>query len=125
MKKSARGPRVNWSVPLSNGGEYFAKILPKLPLKWTRDELMLGAQSVNASDHLPIVIFPNPLNRDRYVVINSGFTFRPGSTTSNSLQTPKLPDWAIVDLRTPPSLKWPGLIASAGFFDDQWNIQPR
>ncbi|MBI4663212.1 MAG: prolyl oligopeptidase family serine peptidase [Verrucomicrobia bacterium] len=44
--------------------------------------------------------------------------------TSNSLQTPKLPDWAIVDLRTPPSQKWPGLIVSAGFFDDQWQLSP-
>lgn len=24
----------------------------------------------------PVMTFPNPLNRDRYVVINSGFTFR-------------------------------------------------
>ena len=114
---------VLWGDPGSN--RLLAKILPNLPLKWTRDELVLGGQRVNASDHSPVVIFPNPLNRDRYVVINSGFTFRQGSTTSNSLQTPKLPDWAIVDLRTPPSLKWPGLIVSAGFFDDEWKIPPR
>ncbi|MBI2950272.1 MAG: prolyl oligopeptidase family serine peptidase [Verrucomicrobia bacterium] len=119
----ARNNLVLWGDPGSN--RLLAKILPNLPLEWTQNELMLGAQSVSASDHAPVLIFPNPLNRERYVVINSGFTFRQGSTTSNSLQTPKLPDWAIVDLRTPPSLKWPGRIVSAGFFDDQWKLPPR
>jgi hypothetical protein len=111
---------VLWGDPGSN--QLLARVLPKLPLKWTRDQLALGAQSVSAAHHAPVMIFPSPLNRSRYVVINSGFTFRQGSTTSNSLQTPKLPDWALIDLRTPPSLKWPGLIASAGFFDDQWKV---
>ena len=31
---------------------------------------------------------------------------------------PQLPDWAIVDLRTPPGPRWPGKIVDAGFFDE-------
>ena len=44
------------------------------------------------------------------------------SIPANALQTPNLPDWAIVDLRTPPSAKWPGLVVDAGFFDEAWSL---
>ncbi len=73
-----------------------------------------------AASHVPILIYPNPLNPKQYVVLNSSFTFRQGADTTNALQTPKLPDWALVDLRTPPSEQWPGLVADAGFFDEAW-----
>jgi pimeloyl-ACP methyl ester carboxylesterase len=109
---------VLWGDPGSNA--LLARMLQKLPVRWTREKLVMGKLSLDAADHAPILIFPNPLNPQRYVVLNSGFTFREGSTTSNSLQTPKLPDWAAIDLRTPPGLKWPGLVVDAGFFDEQW-----
>jgi hypothetical protein len=111
---------ILWGDPGSNS--LLAKILPELPLKWTKEEIALGSSKASAADHAPILIFPNPLDRERYIVLNSGFTFRQGSTTSNSLQTPKLPDWALIDLRTPPSEKWPGEVESAGFFDDSWGL---
>jgi len=41
---------------------------------------------------------------------------------TNSLQTPKLPDWAIVDTTVPPDDKFPGKIVDAGFFDEQWRF---
>ena len=114
---------VLWGDPGSNS--VLAKILPKLPLTWTRENLAIGTQKVSAADHAPILIFPNPLNPQRYVVINSGFTFRMGSRTSNSLQTPKLPDWAVIDLNTPPDEQWPGLVVDAGFFDERWQFPAR
>lgn len=39
---------------------------------------------------------------------------------NNALQTPKLPDWSIMDLRTPPGPRWPGKVVKAGFFDETW-----
>ena len=109
---------VLWGDPGSNS--VLASFLPTLPLQWTKDKLTIGAQSASAADHAPILIYPNPANPRRYVVLNSGFTFRMGAKTSNSLQTPKLPDWALIDLNTPPSELWPGKVASAGFFDESW-----
>ena len=109
---------ILWGDPSSNAA--LAKLLARLPLKWTAQQLTLGVLSVSAADHAPILIYPNPANPKRYVVLNSGFTFREGSTTTNALQTPKLPDWAVIDLRIPPSLKWPGLVVDAGFFDEGW-----
>lgn len=109
---------VVWGDPGSN--IWLHMILAKLPIEWSKDALKMNGRLYDASHHAPALIFPNPLNPERYVVLNSSFTFRQGSNTSNSLQTPKLPDWAVIDLRTPPGDKWPGLVADAGFFDEQW-----
>jgi hypothetical protein len=109
---------VLWGDPGNN--RILAILLPQLPIQWTKDKLTMGAQSASASDHAPILIFPNPLNPKRYVVVNSGFTFRMGARVSNSLQTPKLPDWALIDLNTPPSELWPGKVVEAGWFDEHW-----
>ena len=48
-------------------------------------------------------------------MINSGFTFREYDYLNNARQNAKLPDWAVVDINTPPSSRWPGAIADAGF----------
>ena len=68
-----------------------------------------------------MLIFPNPLSAaPRYVVLNSGIDFREEAYGTNSLQTPKLPDFAVVDLREAPGQRWPGRIVDAGFFDEHW-----
>ena len=33
---------------------------------------------------------------------------------NNSDQTPKLPDWAVVDIKTPADGRWPGVVINAG-----------
>ncbi len=109
---------VLWGDPGSN--KLLARLLPQLPIQWTKDKLVMGAKSANAADHAPILIYPNPASPNRYIVVNSGFTFRMGARTSNSLQTPKLPDWALIDLNTPPSELWPGKVVDADFFDESW-----
>jgi hypothetical protein len=44
---------------------------------------------------------------------------------SNARQTPKLPDWAIIDAATPMTSRAPGKIIDAGFFDESWKWQPK
>jgi hypothetical protein len=109
---------ILWGDPSSNS--VLAKILPKLPLQWTKDTITFRGKTYSAADHVPILIFPNPLNPRHYVVINSGLDFRADGYGNNALQTPKLPDWAIVDLTTPPGPRWSGKIEAAGFFDEAW-----
>jgi len=69
-----------------------------------------------------VLVYPNPLNPKRYVVLNSGFTFREYDYLSNARQTPKLPDWAIVDVSVPVSSRAPGGIVNAGFFGERWEF---
>ena len=111
---------ILWGDPTSN--RVLAKLLAtgKLPLTWDAKTLTFRGESYSSAVHAPILIFPNPLNPRRYVVLNSGLDFRADGYGNNALQTPKLPDWAIVDLRTAPGPRWPGKIAAAGFFDECW-----
>ncbi len=99
------------------------KALPKLPLQWG-DTIKISDQSFPSGNHAPILIQPNPLNPKRYIVLNSGFTFREYDYLNNARQVPKLPDWAIVNLDTPPNPRFPGKVVAADFFDEHWAAKP-
>jgi dienelactone hydrolase len=111
---------ILWGDPASN--QVLARLLAtgKLPLTWDAKSLTFRGQTYASASHAPILIFPNPLNPQRYVVLNSGIDFRTDAFGSNAHQTPKLPDWAVVDLRTAPGPRWPGKVVSAGFFNEEW-----
>lgn len=109
---------ILWGVPASNS--MIKKIADKLPIKWADGKVQTDKQGYDADTHASILIYPNPLNPSKYVVLNSGFTFREYAQLNNARQVPMLPDWAIVDINTPPNSQWPGKIADAGFFGEQW-----
>ncbi len=113
---------VLWGDPASNA--VLAKLANHLPIAWTSGELTAGDRVFSAATHALIAIYPNPLNPEKYVVLNSGFTFREAHYLSNSRQTPKLPDWAVIDLTTPPGPRTPGRVAAADFFDERWQLKP-
>ncbi len=107
--------------PASNS--LLKSIAGDLPIQWTADKITVGDKSYDAAHHAPILIYPNPLNPERYVVLNSGFTYREYAYLNNARQVPKLPDWAIVDVRSPPDTLWPGKIVDADFFDEGWKLK--
>ncbi len=93
----------------------------KTPLAWDAGKLTVRGTAYDAAHHAPVLVFPNPLSpQPRYVVLNSGIDFRDEAYGTNSLQTAKLPDFAVVDLREAPGPRWPGKIVNAGFFDESW-----
>ncbi len=96
------------------------KLSDKLPIGWAKDGLNFKSYRLDPTRYAPVLIYPNPLNPSRYIVLNSGHTFREFALLNNSDQTPKLPDWALVDITVPADAKWPGLIYDAGFFDGNW-----
>jgi hypothetical protein len=75
-----------------------------------------------AKDQMLIAIYPNPAAPKRYLVLNSAVTFREDQSYTNALQTPKLPDWAVIDTTTPPDGEKPGRIVDAGFFGEDWRL---
>jgi hypothetical protein len=111
---------VLWGDAESN--RVLAKIADKLPLRWQDDKVIVGNESFPADTMMPVLIFPNPLNPHRYVVLNSGFTFREYDYLNNARQVPKLPDWAVVNTSVQPTSRSPGEITAAGFFDEQWRL---
>lgn len=106
--------------PSSN--QLIQQIYDVLPVTWMGREIVAGGRRFAASHHQVASITPNPLSPKRYVVLNSGFTFREADYLSNAMQTPKLPDWAVIDLNEPASARAPGNVVAAGFFDERWRL---
>lgn len=112
---------ILWGDPASNA--VLKKIADRLPISWKADSIVAGDRTYDAKSHAVVLVYPNPLNPDRYVVLNSGFTYREYDYLNNARQTPKLPDWAIVDLSVPADSQKPGGIPYAGFFGERWEWQ--
>jgi poly(3-hydroxybutyrate) depolymerase len=86
---------VLFGDPGSN--RWIARLLPKMPIRWTREEIQLGKERHSAADHAPALIYPSPLAKGRYLVLNSGHTFHEKELASlNYLLFPRLGDWAVL-----------------------------
>jgi pimeloyl-ACP methyl ester carboxylesterase len=110
---------------------WIAKVVPDLPIRWSRSELVVADTNYPAGDHAPALICPNPLaaraGADRYVVINSGHTFREAELNKlNYLLFPRWGDWAVLKVgdAVPESPSHPleETVMKAGFFDETWRF---
>ncbi len=117
---------VLWGTPTTNS--VIQKLLASKSLasvlQWDRETVKLGRKDYSAEHHVPVLIYPNPLNPSKYMVLNSGLTFREAHDKTNSLQNPKLPDWVIFDISHPPTAETAGKIVEADFFDERWRLKP-
>jgi predicted esterase len=118
---------ILWGDPDSNVVVQW--LLKDLPISFKQETIAtweFGGQSFHADQYVPAIVFPRK-DKDgvysSYIVLNSGLTFREGHDRTNSLQNPKLPDWAIIDITQPPDAFAPGRIHDAGFFDEEWKLK--
>jgi poly(3-hydroxybutyrate) depolymerase len=95
-----------------------AKMLAKLPVKWTRDEVAMGAKSYPAKESFPALVYPNPLNPAKYVVLNTGLTI-PEREYNGDYGMPLWGDYAIVKATESGDV---GEMQTAGLFDESWKI---
>jgi hypothetical protein len=105
---------VLFGDPGSN--RWIAKINGKLPVRWTKDTVALGGQSFPAKDSFPAMIYPNPLNPAKYVVLNTGLTIT-DREYNGDYGMPRWGDYAIVKVKEGSDV--PDL-AIAGLFDESW-----
>lgn len=112
---------ILWGDPDSNS--YIESIATQLPFRWAAGTITTGENVYSTDHHALITIYPNPKNPAKYIVLNSSFTFRDFAYLNNARQVAKLPDWAIVDLRTEPDALWPGKIVDADFFGEKWQYK--
>ena len=120
---------ILWGDVVSN--KVFGRMAGKLPFQWVTRlngdkpvvRLTLGGDDYDVEHHMPVLIYPNPLNPTKYVVLNSGFTYREYDYLNNARQVPKLPDYAVLDVSTPANSRFPGKVVRAGFFDEKWQLQ--
>jgi len=85
---------VLFGDPQSNA--VLKKIVKDLPIQWDADKIVVNGKTFNTQDHALSMIYPNPLNPHKYVVINSGHTFHEKDfKASNSWLFPRLGDIAV------------------------------
>ena len=111
---------ILWGDPQSN--KVLGRIAKKLPARWSGETIRIAGKKFAADKFVPVFIFPNPLNPKRYVVVNSGFTFCEYGRSSNALQIPKLPDYAVLDTTVDRKSRYASGVALAGFFDETWGL---
>ncbi|HEX3314985.1 MAG TPA: prolyl oligopeptidase family serine peptidase [Gemmataceae bacterium] len=123
-KDIASSNLILFGDPSSNA--VLKKIADKLPIAWTDAGIRLGkdGKSFDGGHHALAMIYPNPLNPKKYVVLNSGFTFREYDYLNNARQIPKLPDWVVFDINQPTTSKIAAGVADAAFFGERWELTP-
>ena len=107
---------VLFGDPGSN--KWIAKLDGRLPVKWSRDTITIGGHSFPAKESFPALIYPNPLNPAKYVVLNTGLTIEDRGYNGD-YGTPLWGDYAIVKAKTGADV--PDLLV-AGLFDEGWKL---
>jgi dienelactone hydrolase len=93
-----------------------ARMLPDLPVGWTREELRL-AGSFPSVDHAPVFVTASPLNPLRYAVINGGHTFGAREFEgTNALLYPHLGDYAVFAIGEREEVR------AGGYFNERWRL---
>jgi pimeloyl-ACP methyl ester carboxylesterase len=96
------------------------KIAGRLPIRWSKETIAINGSTYDAATHLPVLIFPNPLNPKRYVVLNTGHTFGEREFRgTNALLFPRLGDYGVLHIG-PSGVE----TVTAGLFDENWRLRP-
>lgn len=97
----------------------------KLPMRFTEDGYHIGAHKLAANTIKKklglVLVYPNPLNQSRYILIYDGVLWGKGLPINHKFDT--LPDFAIFT----EELESDGAneIVCAGFFDTHWRVDER
>jgi len=87
-----------------------------LPLTWTKDRVTMAGKRYAAADNFPALVYPNPLNPKKYVVLNTGLTIAEREYNGD-YGMPLWGDWAVVKVNPTAEV---GDMQAAGFFDNDW-----
>ena len=108
--------------PSSNS--LIAQVLPRLPLKWTKEKITLNGNDFDGAEHVPVMIFPSPLHVEHYVVLNSGHTFHAAELQGTNAQLyPRLGDYAVLKRKPTPKDALSVEVVTAGLCDDFWRME--
>jgi len=89
-----------------------------LPIQLVDGVYRVGERSFDADDHDVCMIYPNPLNPTRYVVVSSGTL--PLAHTDGRSSVSEWPDFVIRRTRSTNGVESAGRIVYAGYFDQSW-----
>jgi hypothetical protein len=105
---------IAFGTPASN--PLIARMVKNAPIHWTAKSITVGKQQFDSATHILSMIYPNPENPGRYMVLNSGHTFHEADFKgTNVLLYPRVGDWAVTEVST-------GKIVAEGVFDRNWKL---
>ncbi len=117
----ARHHLILFGDPASN--RVIARVLDKLPLQWNSRQLSVASKTYESSGHTVAMIYPNPLDPRRYVVLNSGHTWRELEfQATNATLFPRLGDYAVLRLRQEAGKPVESEVVTAGYIDEHWKL---
>jgi hypothetical protein len=100
-----------------------SRVIDKLPVRWAKDSFEVNGQTYDTKTHTLSMIYPNPLNRRRYVVINSGHTMHEKDfRASNSWLFPKQGDIAVQKYPAGANDPTGATTVWAEMFDSNWKL---
>jgi hypothetical protein len=103
-----------------------ADVMEGLPVTWTTNELLANGKTFDPHTQGVAMIYPNPLQANRYIVINSGHTFHePQFKASNAQLYPRLGDFAILDITRDDKGNYKETIDHAVIFNGGWQFPHR
>jgi predicted esterase len=112
---------VLFGDPASNS--LIEQVMPGLPFKWTKDKITWEGKDYAAGEYVPVLIYPSPLNTERYVVLNSGHTFHAADFAgTNALLYPRLGDHALLKLDRTKKGPLAVEVVRSGLFDEFWRF---
>ncbi len=101
-----------------------AKVLDGLPLEWDAEAVTFNGSSYNPDLHAIPLIYPNPLQPRKYVVLNSGHSFHePQFKASNAQIYPRLGDAAVLRFRPHEKSGFTEETLSGLIFNTRWEIE--
>ncbi|MCS6797625.1 MAG: extensin family protein [Myxococcota bacterium] len=101
-----------------------ARIAERLPIRVEGDALVAGGRRWTGRDVGARFIYPNPLQPDRYVIVQTGVS--PQAVDAGNRLPDFLPDWIVYDARTTAARerlitgRRPAL--AMGWFDERWRL---
>jgi hypothetical protein len=95
-----------------------ARLIGKLPVKWTKETVTFAGKEYPSKEFYPALIYPNPLNLSKYVVLNTGLTIT-DRDYNGDYGMPLWGDYAIVKATQDAELPE---MQTAGLFDEHWQV---
>lgn len=105
------------------GNEIIKRIMPELPIKIRNGSYHVGTRSYDASQFGLSMIYPNPLNPKRYVVVNSGPVWGKGLARNHKYDM--LPDFIVFTEEASNDGTDASMFVCAGFFDQHWRLSEK
>ena len=101
-----------------------ARLVGKVPIHWTKDQFEVRGQAYRSAEHGLSMIYPNPLNPQKYVVLNSGHTFHEQEfSQSNANLFPKLGDIGVIKFASHPVKGFSESVIFSDIFDSHWKLE--